>query len=90
MSLDHWGDFAQQWRDAYHIFTRRLAADPSVPFQSVDEHHFDSLKQLVHEWDLDGLWTLEELRAMSLVWHRLEPWPDTVPGIGLLNSTFCT
>jgi 2-haloacid dehalogenase len=90
MSLDHWGDFAQQWRDAYHIFTRRLAADPSVPFQSVDEHHFDSLKQLVHEWDLDGLWTLEELRAMSLVWHRLEPWPDTVPGIGLLSSTFCT
>lgn len=90
MTLANWSDFAQQWRVAYHVFTRRLAADPSIPFKTVDEHHLDSLKQLVREWGLDGLWAPEELLALSLVWHRLDPWVDSAPGISLLNSHFCT
>lgn len=88
MTLAHWGEFAQQWRDTYKVFTRALAADPGIPFKTVDEHHFDSLKQLVRDWDLDGLWTSDELYALSLVWHRLDPWADTAAGIELLNSMF--
>lgn len=90
MTLTHWGDFAQQWRDSYKAFTRKLAADPSVPWKSVDEHHFESLKELLAQWELDGLWRDEEVRALSLVWHRLDPWSDSVQGIALLNRLFCT
>lgn len=90
MTLSLWGTFAQQWRDGYKAFTRTLAADPSVPWKSVDEHHFESLKDLLVKWGLDGLWADEEVRALSLVWHRLDPWTDSVQGIALLNELFCT
>lgn len=90
MTVAHWGDFAQQWRNSYKNFTRELAADPSVPWKSVDEHHLESLKELLAQWQLDGLWSDEEVRALSLVWHRLDPWSDSVQGIALLNRLFCT
>ena len=88
MTFVHWGEFAQQWRDTYKVFTRTLATDSGLPFKTVDEHHFDSLKQLVLDWDLDGLWTSDELYALSMVWHRLEPWADAARGVELLNSMF--
>lgn len=89
MTTQHWGKFAQQWRDGYKAFTRKLAADPSVPWKSVDEHHLDSLKELVVQWQLDGLWDGEQLRAISLIWHRLEPWADSAIGVSMLNRLFC-
>jgi 2-haloacid dehalogenase len=90
MTLAHWGEFAQQWRNGYKTFTRKLAADPTVPWKSVDEHHLESLKDLLVQWEISGLWTDEEVRALSLVWHQLEPWSDSVQGIALLNQLFCT
>lgn len=90
MTLAHWGDFAQQWRDSYKAFTQKLAADPTLPWKTIDEHHLDSLKELLQEWQLEGLWVDEEVRALSLVWHRLDPWADSAYGIKLLNQLFCT
>jgi 2-haloacid dehalogenase len=89
MSPAHWGKFAQEWRDGYKAFTRRLAADPNLPWKTIDEHHLESLKVLLSEWELDGLWTDDEVRALSLVWHRLDPWADCAPGIALLSQMFC-
>jgi 2-haloacid dehalogenase len=89
MTIDHWGKFAQQWRERYGNFTRTLATDSSVPWKSVDEHHLESLRKLVVEWEIDGLWNDEELRAISLVWHRLEPWEDSAMGVAMLNRLFC-
>jgi 2-haloacid dehalogenase len=77
MTIARWGEFAQQWRNSYKVFTRKLAADPNLPWKTIDEHHLDSLKELLAEWELQGLWTDEEVRALSLVWHRLEPWSGT-------------
>ncbi|KAF2005846.1 haloacid dehalogenase [Amniculicola lignicola CBS 123094] len=90
MTSAHWGDFAQQWRNTYKAFCHSLAADPSLPWKTVDEHHLQSLRELLVEWKLEGLWTDEEVRALSLVWHRLEPWSDSAPGIRALNMVFYT
>lgn len=90
MTSQHWGEFAQQWRDGYKRFTRSLAMDPSVPWKSVDEHHLESLKELVVQWQINGLWDDEQLRTISLIWHRLEPWSDAAMGVALLNKVFCT
>jgi 2-haloacid dehalogenase len=49
MSTDNWGMFAQQWRESYQTFTRRLAEDPTIPWKTVDDHHLESLKELVTE-----------------------------------------
>lgn len=86
MSDEHWGQFAQQWRNSYKAFTKQLAADPSIPWVSVDDHHLASLHKLISEWELDGLWTDEEVRALSLIWHQLDPWADSVAGMSLLNK----
>lgn len=88
MTAGHWELFAQQWRDGYQKFTRSLAMDPSVPWKSVDEHHLESLKELVRHWNIAGLWDDEELRALSLIWHRLEPWEDSAMGVAMLNRLF--
>lgn len=89
MTMERWGEFAQQWRNGYKKFTRQLASDPSVPWKSVDEHHLESLKQLVEDWQLSGLWDEEQLRAISLIWHRLDPWADSALGVSMLNRLFC-
>ncbi|KAF2134545.1 haloacid dehalogenase [Dothidotthia symphoricarpi CBS 119687] len=90
MTIEHWGRFAQDWRDTYRKFTRNLAADPSLPWVSVDEHHLTSLKELMAAWKIEGLWNDVELRAISLIWHRLEPWEDSAEGVELLNQLFYT
>jgi 2-haloacid dehalogenase len=86
MTEEHWGQFAQQWRNSYKVFTKQLAADPTLPWVSVDEHHLRSLKELIASWELDGLWDEEEIRALSLVWHQLAPWEDSATGVQLLNQ----
>ncbi|OAL45108.1 haloacid dehalogenase [Pyrenochaeta sp. DS3sAY3a] len=92
MTIEHWGEFAQQWRNLYKAFTRELAEDPTIPFVSVDEHHLKSLRGLLVQWDLEGLFTDDELLSLSLTWHKLEPWADSAPGIAMLNqmSRTCT
>jgi 2-haloacid dehalogenase len=89
MTTEHWSTFAQQWRNSYKRFTQQLAEDPKIPWMSVDEHHLKSLRELVAEWQIEGLWDDEQLREISLVWHRLEPWADSAMGVALLNRLFC-
>lgn len=91
MTVADWAKFAAEWRQTYYTFTRTLAANPgAAPYKTVDEHHLDSLKDLLVQYDLQGLWTEEQVHDMSLVWHRLDPWPDTVEGIKTLNTKFQT
>jgi 2-haloacid dehalogenase len=90
MTTDDWGIFAQEWRNTYKEFTRSRAQDASLPIKTVDEHHFDSLKELLTAWKLDGLWSLEEIQATSIIWHRLTPWADSESGLKALNSLFWT
>lgn len=89
MTIEHWGVFAQQWRDSYKQFTRQLAQDPTIAWVSVDEHHLEALRKLMTKWQIEGLWDDEQLRSISLVWHRLEPWTDSAMGVALLNRLFC-
>lgn len=86
MTEDDWAGFAQEWRDSYKAFTKHMAANPTAPWMSIDDHHHKSLKELITKWDLDGLWDDVEIRALSLAWHRLEPWEDSVLGVQLLNQ----
>ena len=88
-STEDWPNFAQQWRNSYKQFTKQLAEDPSIPWKSVDHHHLESLKELMTEWHIEGLWDDQQLRLISMIWHSLEPWTDSVLGVTLLNKSFC-
>lgn len=47
----------------------------------------DTPDNLVHD---GSLWDEQQIRQLSLVWHYLDPWPDTVRGIQELNRLFWT
>ncbi|MCJ1308936.1 hypothetical protein MMC25_002591 [Agyrium rufum] len=86
-SID-WPRFAQLWRDSYKDFTRNTpaASSASEPFPTVDEHHLESLKTLITANGIEGLWPADEVVEMSRVWHFLQPWTDSAPGLASLNA----
>jgi 2-haloacid dehalogenase len=97
MSIEDWGAFAQEWRSSYYVFTRSLAADASLNWKTVDDHHLESLHELLvkhglgrEDGDLGGLWNKDEVKEMSLIWHKLDPWSDTVAGLEALNTKYET
>jgi 2-haloacid dehalogenase len=85
-----WGNLAQQWRNTYKAFVSALARDPTIQWKSVDQHHYDALIDLTREWEIEGLWTTEQVQELTLIWHKLDPWADSVRGMELLNNRFDT
>ncbi|KAK0246683.1 hypothetical protein B0A54_05247 [Friedmanniomyces endolithicus] len=79
--------------------------DPSKPYVTIDEHHLESLRSILTHRGLvfprtdgtpaelvhDGsLWDEHQIQHLSMVWHRLDPWPDTCRGFLELNRLFWT
>ncbi|KAK5124377.1 hypothetical protein LTR85_001594 [Meristemomyces frigidus] len=105
MTYEEWGEVAQEWRNGYLKFTRELANDSSKAWKTVDEHHLESLRDILTNRGLlfprvddtpsnlvhDGsLWDEQQIGELSLTWHKLNPWPDTCQGIQELNRLFWT
>lgn len=88
MSSQDWLALAEEWRRSYGRFTSTF--DPSKEFVSVDQHHYTALQELLQQRGLQGLFNDKELWSLALSWHRLDPWPDSVPGLELLNRRFAT
>jgi 2-haloacid dehalogenase len=90
LSQQDWGRFAQEWRNTYKVFVKSIATDSSIKWKSVDEHHYDSLVDLMKSWSIEGLWSPDEIREISLIWHKLDPWSDSVKGMDYLNTKYQT
>jgi 2-haloacid dehalogenase len=90
MSQEDWGRFAQEWRNTYKAFVKSIASDPSIKFKTVDEHHYDALLLLMKKWSIEGFWSLDQVREISLIWHKLDPWEDSVEGMAKLNTKYET
>src|ERR671914_1306593 len=54
-------------------------------WSNLDTLHRDSLEELLEEFGIEGL-TEEEKDYLNKVWHRLDPWPDSVPGLTRLKE----
>ncbi|KAE8308197.1 HAD-like domain-containing protein [Aspergillus transmontanensis] len=88
MTFTDWLSIAEDWRQSYGQFTAKF--DPSQGFVSVDQHHFTALSKLLQERKIENLFTDRERWDLSLCWHRLSPWPDSVRGLELLSRRFRT
>ncbi|CEJ94694.1 hypothetical protein VHEMI10211 [[Torrubiella] hemipterigena] len=86
---DDWRRFAQEWRDSYGVFTNTFDRATSV-WKSIDDHHRDSLRDLLAKWDLEGVYSESEIESLSLVWHRLTPWDDSADGLAALAAMSLT
>lgn len=82
-------DLALQWAASYSQFTSSFV--PGVtPWSDVDTHFFDSLGKLLEEQGLREAYSEEEVRELSLAWHRIEPWHDAAEGLRRLGGRFTT
>ena len=84
-----WAQFAQEWRQKYGAFTKGFVPG-ETEWRDIDTHHYLSLIDLLKEWQLEGLYSEDEVRELSLVWHYLEPWKDSSAGIHKLGTKFIT
>lgn len=84
-----WGRFAQEWRNSYGLFTKGFEPGEDE-WRDIDTHHHLSLIDLLKKWNLEGLYTAEEMEDLSKVWHFLDPWKDSSAGIKKLNTQFIT
>ncbi|KAK8131245.1 hypothetical protein PG984_007683 [Apiospora sp. TS-2023a] len=84
-----WATFAQQWRASYGKFTRGFVPGETA-WKDIDTQHYDSLLELLGHWGLAGVFSDEEARSLSLIWHYLRPWDDTVQGLSMLGTRYTT
>lgn len=79
-----WSALAQAWLDSYRDFCQ--SHDPDSSFVSVDQHNHNSLKQLIQENGIEGLWDEDEILEISRIWHFLDAWPDSSKGLEELTN----
>ena len=78
-----WAAFADAWRAGYRPAMNRTAKGE---WANIDTLHRSILKELLPRFDLH----LEEneIRHLNFAWHRLMPWPDSVPGLNRLKTRY--
>lgn len=83
-------EFALAWRAGYQPAMQRVRSG-ELGWTLIDDLHRLILDELLERFAIRGL---DEARKRDLnrVWHRLDPWPDTVAGLQRLKSRFmiCT
>jgi 2-haloacid dehalogenase len=58
-----------------------------MPWTKLDDLHRMALDQLLVRFGVTGL-TEAEIDHLNRAWHRLDPWPDAVPGLVRLKRKF--
>ena len=78
--------FALAWRAGYPAAMAKVMSG-ELPWMTVDELHLLILRELLQRFRVDCL-SEEQTRHLNTVWHRLDPWPDSVEGLTRLKSRF--
>jgi 2-haloacid dehalogenase len=81
-----WAAFADEWRGRYAPSMDQVRRG-ELPWTNLDALHRASLEELLEEFGVEGL-TEEERDHLNKVWHRLDPWPDSVAGLTRLKERY--
>ena len=81
-----WAAFTDAWRGLYQP-KLSLVRDGKRPWTVLDVLHRESLEELLTQFRVAGL-AEEEKDRLNRVWHRLKPWPDSVPGLNRLHAQY--
>ena len=81
-----WATFADEWRGRYAPSMDRVRRG-ELPWANLDALHRASLEELLKEFGVEGL-SEEEIDHLNKVWHRLDPWPDSVAGLARLKERY--
>ena len=81
-----WAAFADAWRGRYRPSMDRVMRG-ELPWTNLDALHRAALDELIEEFDVRGL-SEDEKEHLNGVWHRLQPWGDSIPGLARLKTRF--
>jgi len=80
--------FADAWRQLY-VPSMEEVRSGRRPFTRLDVLHRESLAAILPLFGVDPASVpASELDMLNLAWHRLDPWPDSVPGLERLRRRF--
>ncbi|BBU33171.1 dehalogenase (plasmid) [Burkholderia sp. THE68] len=78
--------FADAWRSRYVPAMRKIISGER-PFVRLDVLHRENLIDALPEFGIDpNAVPPEVLDELNLAWHRLDPWPDSIPGLQRLKA----
>ena len=81
-----WPRFADAWRGLYQPALERVRSG-AQPWTKLDDLHRASLDRLLVDFGITGL-SEAEIDELNRAWHRLDPWPDAVPGLTRLRTRY--
>ena len=58
------------------------------PWVNLDVLHREALDEVVAEFGIADALDAADRDALTRAWHRLDPWPDTVPGLTRLRARY--
>ncbi|MCK0177044.1 MULTISPECIES: haloacid dehalogenase type II [Mycobacteriaceae] len=79
-----WAAFADDWRGGYVPAMDRVRRG-EVPWTKLDDLHRGMLVELLG--DIAGVGE-QDIDDLNRVWHRLNPWPDSVGGLTRLKQRY--
>lgn len=87
LNIDVNGDaFALAWRAGYKPAMERVMSGNSGWIE-LDSLHRTILDEILLQFNITSL-TEREKQTLNKVWHRLDPWPDSVAGLTRLKSRY--
>ena len=81
-----WGQFALDWRALYQPSMEEIRAGRR-DFALLDILHAENLDALMDRYDLGNL-NVQDRDWLTRIWHRLDPWSDSVAGMTRLRAEF--
>jgi len=81
-----WVQFTDDWRGLYQPAMEEVRSGRRA-WTILDVLHRESLDALIARYGLAGL-TEDDKVHMNKAWHRLHPWPDSVPGLTRLKKKY--
>lgn len=81
-----WPAFADAWRAGYRPAMDRVMRGESG-WANIDRLHREILDGLLSRFRIQEL-AEPEIDHLNRAWHRLMPWPDSVPGLNRLRSRY--
>lgn len=78
--------FATAWRNGYKPAMAKVRSG-ILPWTKIDDLHRMILDEILQSFNINSLSEVQ-LQELNRVWHRLNPWPDTVEGLNRLKRQF--
>jgi len=82
-----WTALVDGWRAVYAASMDEVRKNPQNGYVILDVLHRRSLEKLVAQLSIKGL-TDADLNYLTLGWHRLHPWADSVAGLTRLKTKY--